>query len=97
MKQSALDCPRTEAVNVGALRYCNGAILMPTERPVCGRRLVEQDRSHFFISLPKKTAKKAMGIIEAKVPPGTSIEGLGQVTSGLLATLKLAPGEFVRA
>ena len=41
--------------------------------------------------------EKAMGIIEAKVPPGTNIEGLGQVTSALLVTLKLAPGEFVRA
>ena len=40
--------------------------------------------------------EKSMGIIEAKVPPGTSVEGLGQVTSGLLATLELVPGEFVR-
>jgi hypothetical protein len=41
--------------------------------------------------------EKATGIIKATVPPGTSIEGLGQVTAGLLATLKLAPGKFVSA
>src|SRR5436309_12886535 len=46
VKQPALDRPRAETVNVDALRYCNGAILMPTKRPVCDRRLVEQDRSH---------------------------------------------------
>jgi hypothetical protein len=31
VKEAALDCPRTETIDVDALRYDYGAILMPRE------------------------------------------------------------------
>jgi hypothetical protein len=46
VKQAAVDCPRTEAVNVDAFRHDNGAILMPSKRPIGCRRLVEQQHPH---------------------------------------------------
>ncbi len=43
VREAALDRPGSEAVDLDAFRHHDGAVLMPAERPVRGRCLVEQN------------------------------------------------------
>lgn len=46
MLNSIFDRPRPETSNITLLLYRDGAVLMPSERPIFYSRFIEHNRSH---------------------------------------------------